>query len=76
MRAKTCSRPISSRVASIDGVCASPVTITRSGIAIFGILTLWATATYFTASLIVWRFHSMPAKRDRKSLSAGLMSAL
>ena len=40
MRASTSSRPISSSVASIDGVCASPVTITRSGIAIFGSFSL------------------------------------
>ena len=70
------SRPISSSAASMDGVCVPPVTITRSGMASFGILRLLAFERLSPPRRVALRSHGMLGELRRELRSAGRVRSL
>ena len=76
MRRSTSSLPINSSTASIEGVCAVPVSITRNGIASFAIFSECAVMISLIAALNAGRFQSTEASLSRSAFITGRMSAV
>lgn len=70
MRATTASRPNSASTASIDGVCARPVTATRSGTATCGILSENSATSCLSSALIAGADQSIPPARSANAATA------